>query len=86
MHNEIFTYEVAINKELPLTNREKEILMYLAKGLQYREIASELYISFETVKSHVTNIYSKLKVNNRTEAILKYMNFSKENMLLFAGS
>jgi DNA-binding NarL/FixJ family response regulator len=56
---------------LPLTSREKEILMHLSSGLQYKEIAEVLNISFETVKSHVANIYAKLKVNNRTEAMLK---------------
>ena len=54
-----------------LTARESEILDYLAKGFIYKEIASELFISKETVKKHIHNIYDKLHVQNRTEAINK---------------
>ena len=54
-----------------LTDRESEILDYLAKGYLYKEIASELYISKETVKKHIHNIYDKLHVQNRTEALNK---------------
>ncbi len=43
-----------------LSNREKEILEYLAKGLLYKEIAAELYISQETVRKHVYHIYEKI--------------------------
>ncbi len=52
-----------------LTDREKEILKSLAKGLRYKEIASEFNIKLETVRSHVRNIYEKLQVQSRTEAI-----------------
>ena len=54
-----------------LTNRENEILDYLAKGYLYKEIATELFISMETVKKHIHNIYGKLHVQNRTEALNK---------------
>ena len=54
-----------------LTTRESEILDYLAKGYLYKEIASELFISKETVKKHIHNIYDKLHVQNRTEALNK---------------
>jgi DNA-binding NarL/FixJ family response regulator len=54
-----------------LTNRENEILDYLAKGYLYKEIATELFISKETVKKHIHNIYDKLHVQNRTEALNK---------------
>ena len=54
-----------------LTNRESEILDYLAKGYLYKEIATELFISKETVKKHIHNIYDKLHVQNRTEALNK---------------
>jgi len=54
-----------------LTNRENEILDYLAKGYLYKEIAAELIISKETVKKHIHNIYDKLHVQNRTEALNK---------------
>ncbi|MBN1338902.1 MAG: response regulator transcription factor [Bacteroidales bacterium] len=52
-----------------LTDRETEILDYLAKGYLYKEIAGELFISKETVKKHIHNIYEKLHVQNRTEAL-----------------
>ena len=58
--------------ENDLTERQKEVLALLAKGLQYKEIAVKLFISEETVKSHCHNIYTNLHVSNRTEAILKY--------------
>lgn len=58
------------NSEL-LTHREKEILKSLAKGLRYKEIASEFNIGLETVRSHARNIYEKLQVQSRTEAINK---------------
>ncbi|MEP7264553.1 MAG: response regulator transcription factor [Bacteroidota bacterium] len=54
-----------------LTHREKEILDYLAKGFLYKEIATELFISKETVKKHIHNIYDKLQVQTRTEALNK---------------
>lgn len=54
-----------------LTDRENEILEYLAKGFLYKEIANELFISRETVKKHIHNIYEKLHVQSRTEALNK---------------
>jgi DNA-binding NarL/FixJ family response regulator len=55
-----------------LSNREKEILELLAKGMLYKEIAAQLFISQETVRKHVYHIYEKLHVNNRVEAINKF--------------
>ena len=55
-----------------LSNREKEILEHLAKGLLYKEIAATLFISQEIVRKHVYHIYEKLHVNNRVEAINKF--------------
>jgi DNA-binding NarL/FixJ family response regulator len=55
-----------------LTGREKEILELLSKGLMYKEIASQLFLSAETVKKHVYHIYEKLHVNNRVAAINKF--------------
>ncbi len=54
-----------------MKDREKEILDYLAKGFLYKEIAAELFISKETVKKHIHNIYEKLQVQTRTEALNK---------------
>ena len=53
------------------TPKEKEILKSLAKGLRYKEIAFNMVISIETVRSHVRNIYEKLQVQSRTEALNK---------------
>jgi DNA-binding NarL/FixJ family response regulator len=54
-----------------LTSREREILQLLAKGLLYKEIASQLSLSTGTVRQHIHNMYEKLHVQNRTEAINK---------------
>ena len=51
-----------------LTRREEDVLKHLAQGLGNKEIADTLYISVETVKSHVRNIYKKLELKNRIEA------------------
>jgi DNA-binding NarL/FixJ family response regulator len=56
-----------------LTKREEEILSYLVKGFFYKEIAGLLFISTETVRTHIRNIYEKLQVRTRSEAILKYL-------------
>ena len=56
-----------------LTSREEEILSYLSKGYLYKEIASELFISIETVRTHIRKIYQKLQVRTRTEALLRCM-------------
>jgi LuxR family maltose regulon positive regulatory protein len=55
----------------PLTNREIEILLILPKGLSNQEIAEMLFISPETVKRHLYNIYQKFDVKNRQQAIVK---------------
>jgi DNA-binding NarL/FixJ family response regulator len=54
-----------------LSKREHEVLSYLAKGYRYREIAETLFISIETVRTHLRNIYEKLHVRSRGEAVLK---------------
>lgn len=52
-----------------LSDREREILQLLSEGLEYKEIGTKLYISPNTVKKHCINIYSKLHVNSRTQAL-----------------
>ncbi|AYL96701.1 response regulator [Mucilaginibacter celer] len=58
-----------------LTEREVEVLHYLARGLQYKEIADRLEISTGTVKKHIRNTYVKLQVQNKVEAINKFRAF-----------
>lgn len=55
-----------------LTKREKEILEMLSKGLVYKEISAQLNISSETVRKHVYNVYAKIHVSNRVEAVNKF--------------
>jgi DNA-binding NarL/FixJ family response regulator len=55
-----------------LSPREREILDQLARGLRYREIAEALFISTDTVRTHLRNIYQKLQVRSATEALLKF--------------
>lgn len=53
-----------------LTAREMEVLRELSKGLSNQEIADDLFISLKTVKTHVSNILSKLEVDDRTQAVI----------------
>ncbi|MFD1204595.1 MULTISPECIES: response regulator transcription factor [Sporosarcina] len=53
-----------------LTDRELEILLLLAQGKSNQEIADELFIALKTVKTHVSNLLSKLEVQDRTQAVI----------------
>ena len=64
-HTEVATEQIS------LTTREIEVLWGIAKGLKYAEIAEELGLSHQTVPSHVKNIFRKLQVHNRSEAIFE---------------
>lgn len=57
----------------PLTEREKEVLKLVAKGANNDTIAKELFVKEYTVKAHLNNIFKKLKVKNRTQAVLLSM-------------
>lgn len=60
-----------VNPNSPLTRRETEILQLISEGKTYTQISEELFISKETSKTHIKNIYSKLQVNSRAEALAK---------------
>lgn len=54
--------------ELPVTKREKEILVHLAQGQTNRQISESLMLSPSTVRNHISNIFAKLKITNRSQA------------------
>ena len=62
-----------VSKATILSDRQKEILERLVDGKSYHTIAAELFISVETVRTHVKKMYKVLHVNNKTEAITQYM-------------
>jgi DNA-binding NarL/FixJ family response regulator len=59
------------NRQSPLTARELEVLELLSSGKSYSTIADQLFVDKETVKSHIKNIYLKLEVHSKAEAIEK---------------
>lgn len=68
-------FETAIPKEeINLTPREIQVLEHLSKGLKYKNIAENLFLSEGTIRKHVENIYTKLQVHNKLEAIQKAKN------------
>lgn len=78
MHPEVTT-QLDINKSTmsnlphtlhPLTKREKDVLAELTKGKSNKEIASSLFVTEKTVKTHISNIFTKLEVQDRTQAAL----------------
>ena len=73
IHNKIETVSVNAQKikELGISKREYEVLQKIEIGLSNQEIAKELFISESTVKSHVSNLLSKLDARRRTQAVTK---------------
>ncbi|HEX3072958.1 MAG TPA: response regulator transcription factor, partial [Ignavibacteriales bacterium] len=61
----------SLSSEDELTIREKEVLTGLAEGSNYQEIANALFISIDTVRHHIRNIYRKLHVHSQSEAVAK---------------
>jgi DNA-binding NarL/FixJ family response regulator len=68
-----------------LTRRELEILRLVAEGLTNEEIGKKIFISEKTVKTHLTNIFDKLKVNNRFKAALMIMGRPGNADLMFSA-
>jgi len=66
--------EVDVKEEINLTSREIQVLEQFSKGLKYEAIAENLFLSKGTVRKHVENIYAKLQVHNKLEAIQKAKN------------
>jgi DNA-binding NarL/FixJ family response regulator len=67
-----FQQEIVLpNAQENLSIREKEVLHWLAQGYRYQEIADKLFISIETVRTHIRNIYEKLHAHNRKQALKK---------------
>jgi DNA-binding NarL/FixJ family response regulator len=64
----------AHKQDYNLSERELQIVKGLVSGYSYKAIASELFISIDTVRSHIRRIYEKLHVNSKTEAVLKAIN------------
>lgn len=64
-------FEDISKEEINLTNREVEVLEQLSKGLSYKVIADNLFLSPSTVRKHIENIYSKLQVHSKLEAVQK---------------
>ena len=76
--NPIDFQSIVNQEEINLTPREVEVLEQLSKGLKYNAIADNLFLSVGTIRKHVENIYNKLQVHNKLEAIQK----AKSNNLI----
>lgn len=63
--------QITTEKDYELTKRELEVLEQIAKGLSYDQISDNLFISYGTARKHVENIYKKMKVHNKVEALEK---------------
>jgi len=61
------------HQEMRLSNREREILVMLSKGYSNKEIAAELKLSIATIHSYLKNVYEKMHVHSRTQAVAKYL-------------
>lgn len=71
LRNPLEKTEDAITEAIELSLRETEVLQHLSKGFDYKQIAENLHISPSTVRKHIENIYQKLQVHNKVEAIQK---------------
>ncbi len=69
--NENFVLDTSLVSQLELSKRELEILSLLAQGHSNQEIAAKLFVSLSTVKTHIQNLFEKLDVKRRTQAVEK---------------
>jgi len=69
--NENFVLDTSLVSQLELSKREMEILSLLAQGHSNQEIAAKLFVSLSTVKTHIQNLFEKLEVKRRTQAVEK---------------
>jgi two-component system, NarL family, response regulator LiaR len=69
--NENFVLDTSLVAKLELSKRELEILNLLAQGLSNQEIAAKLFVSLSTVKTHIQNLFEKLDVKRRLQAVEK---------------
>lgn len=67
----MFSQSNNVNTDFDLSDRESEVLHLLVNGHSYKMIASDLFISIDTVRSHIKKIYEKLHVNSKSEAVAK---------------
>lgn len=75
---EHFEINAEILKSRGISDREAEILLLMAQGLSNQEIANKLFLSLHTIKTHSSNLYSKLEVKRRTQAIQKAREISAQ--------
>jgi DNA-binding CsgD family transcriptional regulator len=64
-----FKLDIAVVERLGISKREQEVLDLISKGLSNQEIADKLFVSINTVKTHSSNLFQKLDVSRRTQAI-----------------
>jgi DNA-binding NarL/FixJ family response regulator len=64
-------FSTPINADYHLSEREQQVLQFLVNGYSYKMIATEMFISIDTVRSHIKKIYEKLHVNSKSEAVAK---------------
>jgi ATP/maltotriose-dependent transcriptional regulator MalT len=69
--NENFILDTSLISQLELSKRELEILSLLAQGHSNQEIAAKLFVSLSTVKTHIQNLFEKLDVKRRIQAVEK---------------
>ena len=67
----MMTLHAIDGSDIHLSPREREVVSHLAQGFSYAQIADRLEISENTLKTHIKRIYGKLRVHNRTQAVLE---------------